>query len=36
MNISKFIYVGAIGLLALTSCDDDTDDAGNEINGTAF
>jgi len=35
MNISKFIYVGAIGLLALTSCDDDTDDAGNEINGTA-
>ena len=35
MNISKFLYVGAIGLFALTSCSDDDDDTTAVVNGTA-
>ncbi|RXG16288.1 hypothetical protein DSM03_103475 [Leeuwenhoekiella aestuarii] len=35
MNISKFLYLGAIGLFALTSCSDDDDDSTVIVDGTA-
>ncbi|MEH6656162.1 hypothetical protein [Leeuwenhoekiella marinoflava] len=35
MNISKFLYVGAIGLFALTSCSDDDDNTTVIVDSTA-